>query len=85
MAISGRKDGSIEAIYLAVSPNKIARTDETIEDHMLVDYDRNGRIVGIEILAPVRLRDVTGLVDARTRAPLRRFLRRSVPHEFVTS
>jgi hypothetical protein len=85
IAISGRKDGSIDAIYLAVSANKVARTDEFIEDHMLVDYDRNGRIVGIEILAPIRLRDVTGLVDVRTRAPLRRFLRRSVPQEFVTS
>src|SRR4026207_812349 len=79
IAISGRKDGSIDAIYLAVSANKVARTDEFIEDHMLVDYDRNGRIVGIEILAPIRLRDVTGLVDARTRAPLRRLLRRRAP------
>jgi hypothetical protein len=85
IAISGRRDGSIEAVYLAVSDNKIARTDEIIEDHMLVDYDRNGRIVGVEILAPVRLRDVTGLVDVRSRAPLKRFLRRSVPQEFVTS
>lgn len=85
IAISGRMDGSIQAIYLAVSANKIARTDEIMENGMLVDYDRNGRIVGVEILAPVRIRDVTGLVDVRTRAPLRRFLRRSVPEEFVTS
>jgi uncharacterized protein YuzE len=85
IAISGRRDGSIEAIYLAVSGNKIARTDEIIEDHMLVDYDRNGRMVGVEILAPVRLRDVTGLGDVRSRAPLKRFLCRSVPQEFVSS
>jgi uncharacterized protein YuzE len=85
VSISGRGDGTIEAIYLAVSGRKVARTDEVIADHMLVDYDRSGNVVGVEILAPVRLRDVTCLVKQGSRASLRRFLSRSVPHEFVTS
>jgi uncharacterized protein YuzE len=85
VSISGRGDGTIEAVYLAVSSRKVARTDEVIVDHLLVDYDRSGNVVGVEILAPVRLRDVAGLVKKSNRASLRRFLSRSVPQEFVAS
>lgn len=85
LSISGRADGRIDAVYLTVANRKVARTQEVVADHLLVDYDRNGRVVGVEILGPVRLRDVTGLVDQRSRGTLRRFLARSVPHEFVAS
>jgi uncharacterized protein YuzE len=85
ISISGRHDGTIEAIYLVMSNRKVIRTDELIEDQLLVDYDRSGRVVGVEILAPVRIRDLTGLVDQRSRASLRRFLLRSVPPEFMSS
>ena len=42
-------DMSADAVYLNVSGEKVAKTLE-MADRLLVDLDKGGRIVGIEIL-----------------------------------
>lgn len=51
-----------DAVYLRLSDEAVTRTAE-IEDEVLVDYDAEGRLVGIEILG---LED-PGVVDVLAR------------------
>lgn len=83
MSISARNDGTIEAVYILVRDNKAARTKEIVEDILLADYDRRGQLVGIEILAPVKLAKIMPLVEEGRRRPFKRFIKEQAPHELV--
>lgn len=58
VSVSGRDEGTLEAIYVRFSKGRVARTEELQEDVLLADYDAHGQLIGLEILAPVRLRDL---------------------------
>lgn len=83
LSVSGRDDGTIEAAYVYLSKRKVARTKEVVEDILLADYDAKGRLIGVEILAPIRLSKIAALVDRPQRAQLVKFLRCSAPQELV--
>ena len=85
VSIRGRDDGTVEAIYVTFLPHKVAKTVEVEEDQLLVDYNRRGEIVGIEILAPVRIRTLTRFVRDDQRPSFRKFIRSTVPDTFVYS
>lgn len=83
ISISGRNDGTLEAAYITVRDGKAARTKEIVEDIALADYDSRGRLIGIEILAPVKLSKLTPLVEEKRRKPFRAFLRAQAPEDLV--
>ncbi|MBI2192633.1 MAG: DUF2283 domain-containing protein [Planctomycetes bacterium] len=83
MSISGRDDGTIDAIYIRLSNDKIARTKEIDRDALLADYNAKGKIVGIEILAPVKIEEVVKLVDPAKRPHLRNFVGQTSRHMVV--
>ncbi|MCH7592250.1 MAG: DUF2283 domain-containing protein [Planctomycetes bacterium] len=83
MSISARNDGTVEAVYILVRGNKVARTKEIIEDILLADYDSRGQLVGIEILAPVRIQRITPLVEQPRRRPFSKFVRERAPADLV--
>jgi len=83
LSVSARGDGRLEAVYIRLQEGKVARTREIIEDVLLADYDGRKRLMGIEVLAPVRISDLTTLVDRPRRRPFRRFIQRTAPEEFV--
>ena len=83
MSISARNDGTIEAVYILVRDNKAARTKEIVEDVLLADYNSRGQLVGIEILAPVKIAKIAMLVEEPRRRPFRRFVRDRAPEELV--
>jgi uncharacterized protein YuzE len=84
ISINGRDDGTLEALYIRLSTNKVARTDEVPgESEVLADYDSAGRLVGIEILSPVKLRKLVGLVDEPRRRPFSKFVRSAAPEQLV--
>jgi uncharacterized protein YuzE len=85
LSISARNDGTLEAAYIQLSELAVARTREIVEDVLLADYDSRGGIVGLEILAPVKLSDLTKLVDRSKRPAFKRFVARSAPRDFVTN
>ena len=85
MSVSGRDDGTLEALYIRFGGGKVKRTEEIIEGVLLVDYGAKKQIVGIEVLAPVRLSQLTRLVDEQHRPSFRKFVRRGAPEELVTS
>ncbi len=83
LSVSARNDGTLEAMYVRFSNRKVARTDEVIEDVLLVDLDSRNELVGIEILAPVKLSVVAGIVEKPMRASFRKFIRSAAPSDLV--
>ena len=75
MTISADEDGTVEALYLYLSDEPVTTTKEIDGDALMADYDKNGKLVGIEILAPVSIATVVDLVDQpQRREALARFL-----------
>lgn len=62
-------DKKEDALYLRFNEQKYAESDE-IEEGIIFDYDKHGRIIGIEVLHASRRfpRDVTSLF-ARRKLP----------------
>lgn len=50
-----------DALYIRLKENKIEDTDEVSED-LIIDYDANGKVIGIEILAASQKADTDQLV-----------------------
>lgn len=83
LSISADADGALQAAYIRLRGNKIARTKEIVEDVVMADYDGRGQLVGIEILAPVSLKIIARLVDESRRRSFRRFVREQAPNDLV--
>jgi uncharacterized protein YuzE len=83
LSLSGRNDGTLEAAYFRFKSGKVKKTKEVIEDTLLADYNAEGELLGIEVLAPVRLGDLTKQVDLPRRSSFRKFVRQSAPAELV--
>lgn len=85
LSVSARADGTLEAVYITLLNDKVARTDEVMEDILLADYNQRGELVGIEILAPVKINKLAQLVDKDRRPDFRRFVKQQAPEELVLS
>lgn len=86
LSVSGRNDGTLEAAYIQLLDATVHKTVEIREGILLADYADDGRVVGIEILAPVKLCEVIELVkEDELRDIFRGFLTRSVSRELVTA
>jgi uncharacterized protein YuzE len=83
LSLSGRADGTLEAAYIYFKKGKAKRTEEIIEDSLLADYDEDGELLGLEILAPVKLSDLAKYVEQSRRASFRKFVRHSAPTALV--
>ena len=83
ISISAKPDGSIEAVYVRFSHNPVTETREINGDILLADLDKEGRIVGLEILAPVKISELTKLVQPPNRTPFERFIREAAPHKLI--
>ncbi|MCH7798073.1 MAG: DUF2283 domain-containing protein [Planctomycetes bacterium] len=46
-------EGRIELAYIRVAKGDVAKTVEIDGDRLLADYDEQGNLIGIEILAPI--------------------------------
>jgi uncharacterized protein YuzE len=85
LSASGREDGRLEAVYIRLRTGRAAKTREVIEDALLADFDARGQLIGVEILAPVKLSDLTRLVQTDRRAPFRKFIREIAPPSLVVA
>jgi len=85
LSASGREDGRLEAVYIRLRAGRSAKTREIIEDTLLADFDTRGRLIGVEILAPVKLSDLTQLVREPRRAPFRKFVRKIAPPDLIVA
>jgi uncharacterized protein YuzE len=86
LSTSGRDDGTVEAVYIQIMDEPVAQTKEIMRDILLADYAADGRIVGIEVLAPVKFSDLDRLIEEQgLRASFRRFVEGSAPRAMVTA
>ena len=46
---------SVDVLYVRLLNDKVHRTYEVVEDEMLLDCNRNGEFVGVEILLPEKM------------------------------
>jgi len=86
LTVNAREDGTLEAAYLRLSDNQVVRTEELIESVLLVDYDHNGGLIGIEILAPVKISQIIEIaspLEAKQRESFQNFVRSSAPPGLV--
>ena len=79
LSVSARDDGTVEAVCIRLRDGKVARTREIIEDVLLADYGPRSELLGVEILAPVKMSGLTRLVQQARRTPFRKFIKQTAP------
>jgi hypothetical protein len=80
ISICARDDGGLEGAYIRCRPGKVASTREVVGRKLLADYDAQGQLLGIEVLAPMPMGRVVGLVKEQgRREALRRFVGAAMP------
>jgi uncharacterized protein YuzE len=79
LSLSARNDGTLEVAYIRFRVGNIKRSREVIEDTLIADYDAHDKLLGVEILAPVKLSDLTKLVEHARRPSFRKFVKTSGP------
>lgn len=77
------KTGQVRAAYFRLRVGEVNETREVAEGRAFADYDASGSLLGIELLAPCEIDELIDLA-ATEPEPVKRFLRGSLPHEFVS-
>ena len=68
--------GEVLAVYLQIREGKPQKTKEYAGGDVFADYDKHGKLLGIELLAPCR----AALLDSIAKhASPKRFVRNAVP------
>ena len=49
-------DGKINALYLRLRKGRVSST-EPLADNMAVDLDKNGKVLGLELILPKEIRE----------------------------
>jgi hypothetical protein len=77
------KTGDIYAVYFRIRDGEAADTREFADGAAFCDYDRQGRLLGVELLAPCDIK----LLDQITRGEpkAKTFIKKSVPAHMVLS
>ncbi len=60
--------------YIRFSKARIARTEELDADRLLANYDKDGTLVSIEVLAPLNIARLKNIVPRRQLAEIERVL-----------
>ncbi len=86
LTVHAREDGALEAAYVRISEKQVARTEELVDSALMLDYDRDGGLVGIEILAPVKMSqilEISNRLEPSQRESFEKFVRSSAPPGLV--
>jgi uncharacterized protein YuzE len=74
--------GEVLAVYFQVRQGKTKVTKEYANGDAFADYDRNGKLLGIELLAPCRPK----VLDSIAKQPsAKKFLRDAVPRSMLVT
>jgi hypothetical protein len=74
--------GDILAVYLRLRKGKSAEVVELDDGNAFADYDRRGKLLGIELLGPCEVK-VLDKITRKEPVVVRKFVRRAVPREMV--
>ena len=59
------KNRSVDVLYVRLLDDKVHKTYELVEDEMLLDCNRDGEFVGVEILLPEKMTPVKRRAKAK--------------------
>lgn len=76
--------GKVRAAYLRIRDGVVHETREVAEGRAFADYDEQGLLLGVELLAPCEIA-VLDFLSQQEPEPVRCFLRGSPPRELVLS
>ena len=76
-----KRTGALLAVYFEFRRGKSTVTREFGDGAALADYDKNGNLLGIEILSPLKLSVLNQIEGAE--AEVRRFVKNASPREMV--
>jgi uncharacterized protein YuzE len=71
LSFSAREDGMLEAAYFHFRKGAVAETRELVGTSVMGDYDKHGKLIGLEILSPVPLRKLEKFVAKPDRPTFR--------------
>jgi hypothetical protein len=74
--------GKLIAAYFHIRDGKSAETVEIEEDRAYADYDGDGQLLGVELLAPCRVK-VLDSITKKEPEEVRRFLHSTPPRSLV--
>ena len=75
-------DGTLSAVYFYIRSGKSVRTIEHADGNVFADYDRRGRLLGIELLGPCDIK-LLSKIAREEPLPVRTFLRNAIPREMA--
>ncbi len=82
MAVSiDKQTGALLAAYFRIRKGQVQQTKEFADGNAFADYDRRGRLLGIELLGPCTIEVLDKIARREPKAKL--FLRRSIPRELA--
>jgi len=76
--------GTVRAAYLRIRSGQVHETREVSEGRAFADYDEQGSLLGIEILAPCTAAALHSIAQEEPE-PVQRFIRGGPPKELVLS
>jgi len=68
--------GEVIAVYFQVRKGKLQKTKEYADGNIFADYDKHGKLLGIEVLAPCQ---VAVLDNIAKQESAKRFVRNALP------
>lgn len=71
---TGPRGNRLELAYIRFSKAPIVRTDELDTDRLLANYDKDGNLVSIEVLAPFKVIRLKNVVTPQQLAEIERVL-----------
>jgi hypothetical protein len=80
--------GEVLAAYFQIRKGKYDHVKTFADGAAIADYDKNGYLLGVELLAPCRVQVIDQVAQTEsfsTRSHVKQFLRKSGPRELVTA
>jgi len=79
---ANRETGSISAVYMQIRPGRASEVIELADGNAFANYDIDGRLLGIELLAPCEVSVLNKLTKKEPRQ-VRTFFRQGIPRKMV--
>jgi len=77
---ANKESGKTSAVYFLIRAGKSARVREFAGGNVFADYDRNGRLLGIELIGPCEI-NILERIARKEPQPVRRFVQQ-IPRDF---
>ena len=76
------RTGEILAVYFQIRKGRVAKTKEIVEGTVFADFDKEGKLLGIEMLGPC---EVAVLDKISNSSRVKRFVKESIPRGMLAT